>query len=106
MMDEQSFYIYVLHSIKSDKYYVGYSSDPVRRLSEHNTKPFNTYTSKFRPWELRAHFYCGKDEKMAIKLERFIKQQKSRKLLEQLCSPSFSPCGFLAHLVRVPYTRD
>ena len=98
-----SFYIYILHSLIANKYYVGYSNDPFRRLIEHNSTPFNSYTSKFRPWELKACFYCGTDEKRAITLERFIKKQKSRTLLEKLINPDFIPDGFLAQLVRVPH---
>jgi len=100
------YYIYILNSATSNKYYVGYSSDPQRRLIEHNTKPFNTYTSKHRPWVLKACFECGEIEQQAIEVERFIKKQKSRKLLEQLCDISFTPSGFLAQLVRVPDVRD
>jgi len=37
------FYIYILYSVSSDKFYVGYTNDPYRRLIEHNTKPFNTH---------------------------------------------------------------
>jgi putative endonuclease len=85
---------------------VGYSIDPQRRLIEHNTKSFTTYTSKHRPWTLKACFECGETEQQAIELERFIKKQKSRRLLEQLCDSSFIPLGFLARLVRVPDIRD
>ena len=90
----------------SDKYYVGYSNDPIRRVIEHNTKPFNTYTSKFRPWELKSFFYCGTNENEARKLEKFIKQQKSKVLINKLINPTFIPDGILAQLVRVPYLRD
>jgi len=55
---------------------VGYSNDPQRRVLEHNTKPFNTYTSKQRPWRLVAAFECGYDEKKAIQIELFIKKAK------------------------------
>ncbi len=44
---------------------------------------------------------CGK----AIAIERFIKKQKSRKLIEQLCDMDFVPNGILAQLVRVPGCR-
>ena len=100
------FYIYIIYSPSSDKYYVGYSTEPKRRLIEHNTKPFNTYTSKHRPWILKTYFECGESEHQAIQIERFIKNQKSRKLLEQLCTNSFVPSGLLAQLVRVPDIRD
>ena len=100
------YYIYILYSSVSDKFYVGYSTDPQRRLIEHNTKPFNTYTSKHRPWMLKASFECSKDEKETMRIERFIKKQKSRKLLEMLCDNTFIPDGTLAQLVNVPDVRD
>ncbi|RYE30299.1 MAG: GIY-YIG nuclease family protein, partial [Sphingobacteriales bacterium] len=40
------FYIYILYSPSADKFYVGYSTDPIRRLVEHNSTPHDTYTSK------------------------------------------------------------
>ena len=100
------YFIYILYSDSSDKYYLGYSSDPLRRLEEHNSKPFNTYTSKHRPWTLTAYFKCSENENDAIRIEKFIKKQKSRKLLQMLCEPSFIPDGNLALLVRVPHVRD
>lgn len=62
------FYIYIIHSIIHDKYYVGSSSDPWRRNEEHNTSSFNTFTAKFRPWKLRAVFEAGKTRGEAEKL--------------------------------------
>ena len=100
------FYIYILYTKDYDKYYVGYSVNPWRRLEEHNTKPFNTYTSKFRPWEIKAIFACGEEEREAIRLERLIKNQKSRNLIGQLIDTSFIPDRALAQLVRVPHVRD
>ena len=100
------FYIYIIYSVSSDKYYIGYSNNPQRRLTEHNSKPFDSYTSRHRPWVLKAYFECGRSEKQAIKMERFLKKQKSKKLLQQLCDSSFVPTGFLAQLVRVPDVRD
>jgi len=40
-----------------------------------------------------------------MKIERFIKRQKSRRLLEKLISGEI-PDGKLAQLVRVPQLRD
>ncbi|MEO7314477.1 MAG: GIY-YIG nuclease family protein [Ginsengibacter sp.] len=100
------YFIYILYSVSSDKYYVGYSSNPHRRLEEHNSKPFNTFTSKFRPWKPAAYFKCSENEGDAIRIERFIKKQKSRKLLQLLCDPSFLPEGNLAQLVRVPHMPE
>ena len=101
------YYIYILYSSRGDKFYVGYSSNYQLRLIQHNTQEyFNTYTSKYRPWKISAVFECSSEESTAIKTERFIKKQKSRKLIEQLIDPSFQPNGSLAQLVRVPHMRD
>lgn len=100
------YYIYIIYSETANLYYVGYTSDPQLRLVQHNENPHNTFTSKHRPWAMRALFECGMSESRTIIIERFIKKQKSRKLIELLCNPSFIPGGKLAHLVRVPQKRD
>ncbi len=53
----------------ADKYYLGYSDDAYRRLEEHNTSERNTFTKKFRPWELVALFECGTARGAAVKME-------------------------------------
>ena len=100
------FYIYILYSLASDKYYIGYSNNAHRRLIEHNSKQINSFTSKHRPWILKALFSVGEIEKDAVRIERFLKKQKSRKLIEKLCDKSFIPSGDLAQMVRVPHMRD
>ena len=99
------FYLYILYSSISDKYYVGYTNDYERRLVEHNSSDGLTYTSKHRPWILKAVFICGETEGEAVRLERFIKKQKSRKLIEQVINGTVLN-GVLAQLVRVAYVRD
>ena len=100
------FYIYIIQSEKCENYYVGYSSNPWKRLIEHNTSKGNTYTSKYRPWILKAVFLVSKNEYEAIRLERFIKKQKSKRLIEKLCDSNFCPSAELAQMVRVPHLRD
>ncbi|MEM6781834.1 MAG: GIY-YIG nuclease family protein [Pseudomonadota bacterium] len=100
------YYLYILHSSLSDKYYVGSSSDPRRRLVEHNTSDFLIFTSKHCPWVLVATFEAGSSRSEAEALERFIKRQKSRKLINRLVDSSFVPDGPLAQLVSVPHVRD
>ena len=84
---------------------MGSSSDPARRIKEHNHSDHNTFTSKHRPWEIKAVFQCS-TKRIAIQMERFVKRQKSRVLIEKLCDPKFEPEGKLAQLVRVPKLRD
>ena len=100
-----SYYIYILLSA-SGKNYIGYSTDPWKRLVEHNTVIHNTFTSKHRPWQLISVFLVGESEAEAIRVERFIKKQKSKTLISKLIDPSFIPAGELARLVRVPHVRD
>ena len=100
------FYIYIIYAHNFDKFYVGSSRDPWNRLIKHNSSPFNTFTSKYRPWVLKAVFEVGANRGEAMRIERFIKKQKSRKLLLKLIKPTFKPSGTLAQLVRVPHMRN
>jgi len=99
------YFIYIIYSPCIDRYYVGYSSNPWNRLNQHNTNSKDKYTGKTSDWILRSIFEA-QDESAAIQFERFIKKQKSRKLIEQLCDSQFTPNGYLAPLVRVPHMRD
>ncbi len=94
------YYIYILYSQASDFYYVGYTNDCSRRLKQHNESISNTYTSKHRPWIIKALFECGNDEVEAMRLEKFIKKQKSKVFLQKLINSKTSELtGILARLV-------
>ncbi|MBR8534247.1 GIY-YIG nuclease family protein [Carboxylicivirga sediminis] len=81
------YYIYILYSKVADKYYVGYSSNPQKRLKEHNSyENKSKFTAKYQPWNLKAHFLVSQTIGEAMRVERFIKQQKSRHFLERLIS--------------------
>ena len=69
---------------------MGYTNNPERRLIEHNTKDFNTFTKKHRPWELAHSFLVSDNRGDAVKIERFIKKQKSRKLIQQIINEKLS----------------
>ena len=66
------------------KYYVGYSEDPWRRVIEHNTNPHNTYSSKHRPWILKAYFPVSEKRSEVMKVEKYIKSLKSKKIIEEI----------------------
>ena len=87
-------------------YYSGSSIDPWKRLEEHNTSKFNTFTSKYRPWSLKAVFEAGQSRAEAEEIEKFVKRQKSRMLLIKMIDLTFIPSGKLARLVRVPPVRN
>ena len=79
-----SHFVYILKSKSADKYYIGSSSDPERRLYFHNTIE-KGFTSRYRPWELvYTKEYPNKKEAQAA--ERKIKAWKSKKKIVRLIS--------------------
>ena len=99
------FYIYILHSASSDIYYIGQTDNIEIRMHAHNHSDRSTFTAKHRPWVLVSLFSCGEDRSIAMKLEGFIKRQKTRRFIEKLISQDQFD-GPLAQLVRVPHVRD
>jgi len=103
------FYIYILYSPDFDKYYIGHTDDPERRLDEHNSSTRMTYTHKFRPWKLVKYFQVNKTRGDALKIERFIKKMKSRAYIIRLIDDKnlFAEIArkLNIHLVRVPRLR-
>ncbi len=86
------FYIYILFSNSSDRYYIGQTSDIQKRLTEHNNPSRqDKYTAKHRPWILVLSFQVSPDRGQAIIVERFIKRQKSRIFLEKLIAEKDNP---------------
>lgn len=80
-------WVYVIQSLKDRYYkgrkrpgfyYVGCTTDPARRIRQHNgeIKGGGKYTAKHRPWEPRALFgpYANRSE--AQKAERALKRGK------------------------------
>ena len=100
------FYIYIIYSNTAEKFYVGHSENPWDRLIQHNENEGDKYTGKYQNWELKAVFQVSENRGDALLIEKFIKRQKSKKLLLKLIEPEFIPDGTLAQLVRVPYVRD
>ncbi len=76
------FIVYILHSSKLDRYYVGYTNDIERRISEHNRKK-GKYTDAGIPWSLAySEEYATK--KGAMDREKYIKSQKSKEYIKSL----------------------
>lgn len=80
MEQQATYYVYILWSERLEKYYVGYSHNVKKRLGQHNTSDFNTFTSKHRPWIYKAHFRVKGQKSDAIRIEKFIKEQKAKGL--------------------------
>ena len=99
------FYVYIIYSKTADKYYTGNSENPWERILQRNESDTDKYTGKYSNWELVAVFKVSENKGDAMVLEKFIKKQKTRKLIEKLINPNYIPTDSLAQLV-IPYLRD
>ncbi len=76
--------VYILYSNSIDRYYVGYTNDLERRLSEHNRKK-SKYTDAGIPWTL-VYYEEYASKKEAMNREKFIKNKKSKQYITDLVS--------------------
>ena len=76
--------VYILYSYSIDRYYVGYTNDLERRLSEHNRKK-SKYTDAGIPWTL-VYYEEYASKKEAMNREKFIKNKKSKQYITDLVS--------------------
>jgi putative endonuclease len=76
------FTVYILYSESTDCYYVGYTNNLNRRISEHN-RIKGKFTDRGIPWKLvRKEVFKNKTDAMAR--ERFIKRKKSKSFIIEL----------------------
>lgn len=76
--------VYILYSEKLGKFYTGYTSDFVNRLSFHNDTERNSiWTRKGVPW-VEYFRITNLTESQATAIERHIKRMKSKKYIEDL----------------------
>ncbi|MDI6802502.1 MAG: GIY-YIG nuclease family protein, partial [Bacteroidota bacterium] len=76
------FYTYILWSDSKNIYYVGHTHDLNQRLEYHNNARSN-FTKRGIPWKLvYSEEFRTKSE--AARHERFIKNRKSKKFIENL----------------------
>jgi putative endonuclease len=80
--------MYILYSLKLNKYYIGACSDLERRLYEHNIG-HSKFTSLGIPWDLK-YKEVFETLQLAKKRELEIKKKKSRIYIENLIGSSFS----------------
>ena len=76
-------YVYILYSAGADKYYVGQTSDIEQRRLYHNEISKKSYTTRYRPWALKAVIEAG-SRGQALRMERYVKRQKDRGYIERL----------------------
>ena len=78
------YYVYILHSQKLNRFYIGTTDNPANRFIEHNTVKYeDSYTVKGIPWELVLVHPC-KSSKNAYLIEKFIKRMKSKVFIQKI----------------------
>ena len=76
--------VYILHSVSANRYYIGYTKDLTNRLNLHKEGAFeNSFTSNYKDWKLFYRFEC-ESIAQARRIEKHIKQMKSKKYVENL----------------------
>lgn len=74
-------FVYVLESEKDKSWYIGYTTDPSRRLKDHNaSKNISTKTKK--PWRI-LYFEGYRNKKDALGREKFLKSGSGRTYLKK-----------------------
>ena len=76
------FFVYILKSVPTGRFYIGYSDSPKRRLSEHNSGKVKS-TRPYRPW-MKVYQESLSTEILAVQREKELKSKKSRPYLERL----------------------
>jgi putative endonuclease len=80
-------HLYILKSLKTNRFYIGSAVDPARRLHEHNSG-YVTATRNKDPWE-QIILICFPDKSTARIAEYYLKKQNSRQSIEDVISGSF-----------------
>jgi len=81
------YFLYVLRSIPTGKYYIGIAADVEKRLIEHNTK-MGRWTSAFKPWRIVATEEFA-DRVGASRRERFLKSRDGIAARRQLTEGTY-----------------
>jgi putative endonuclease len=76
------FFVYILQSETSGRFYIGYSQNPDRRLAEHNSGKVKS-TKPFRPW-IKVYVESYSTEALAMIREKALKAMKSRVYIQNL----------------------
>ena len=75
-------FVYFLRSrANPEKTYIGYTSNLMRRLDEHNAGKSH-HTSRYMPWELRAFAHADSEE-IAIAVEAYFKNSSGQEKLKK-----------------------
>jgi putative endonuclease len=80
------FYVYILQSESTSRYYVGHTEHLEERVRYHQSNYSKSIKNR-GPWKLR-HFEEFPTRGDAMKREHYIKRQKDRRFIEKVISAS------------------
>ncbi len=75
--------VYILHSQKLDRFYIGYSSNFEERIEFHKNAPAHKFTAKADDWTLFHSIHCN-SKPQALSIEKHIKKMKSKTYIQNL----------------------
>lgn len=80
------YFVYVLRSLKDNKFYIGFSEDVSQRVEEHNSGK-NISTKNRRPFKL-MYYEAHLSKLDALKRERYFKTAKGKTMLKKILENS------------------
>ncbi|WP_445453164.1 GIY-YIG nuclease family protein [Flavobacterium sp. 25HG05S-40] len=75
--------VYILHSVKINRFYIGYTSDIKLRLEFHANAESHKFTYNADDWTLFLTIEC-ESKSQALAIEKHIKAMKSKVYIENL----------------------
>jgi len=75
-------FLYILYSKKLDRYYIGSTNDPRRRIDEHQRGQTKS-TQRGTPWELKL-LQSFPSINQATRAEKILKRWKNRSIIERI----------------------
>ena len=75
--------VYILHSVKLNRFYIGYTSSFETRLEFHQNAADHKFTSNANDWTVFLKINC-ESKSQALQIEQHIKNMKSKIYVENL----------------------
>jgi putative endonuclease len=76
-------FVYILHSVKLNRFYIGETINLTQRLEFHKNSPSSKFTGKAGDWTLFLEIKCT-SKNQALHIEKHIKKMKSKTYIENL----------------------
>lgn len=78
-----NYFVYILRSKSNPtQFYVGFTKELEKRITEHSNPKVSAYTRQYAPWELETYVVFN-DKKKAQELELYLKSHSGRAFLRK-----------------------